>query len=138
MDFFCMCRPEVHRGLSESWKICLNFCGRKWLKIETKLCNKFNPLWIMLVINTIWGWSCETKKIIFLKNTMTYVIPKIDIKVVPFTIDRWDERGTLYIKKFLPESVWEDRVYFGFFTNCRKLRVLCYCPCQSDSKPGSW
>ena len=39
------------------------------------------------------------KKNNIFQNTMTYVIPKIDIKVVPFTIDRWDEREEHYISR---------------------------------------
>ena len=58
-------------------------------KFEMKLCKKFNPFWIVTIINTLCRCSCKTQKKIF-KDTMTIRIPNFDVKVILSTNDRWD------------------------------------------------
>ena len=35
---------QLQIGLSESWKLCLNLCSRRWLKSNLNLVNNFTPL----------------------------------------------------------------------------------------------
>ena len=36
--------PQPQIGLSESWKLCLNLCSRRWLKPNLNLVNNLTPL----------------------------------------------------------------------------------------------
>ena len=36
--------PQLQIGLSESWKLCLNLCSRRWLKPNLNLVNNLTPL----------------------------------------------------------------------------------------------
>ena len=51
---------------------------------------RFNLFWIMTAANTIFRWFYKTQNIIF-KNTITFVIPNFDIRVIPFINVRRNE-----------------------------------------------
>ena len=36
--------PQLKIGLSEAWKLCLNWCSRRWLKPNLNLVNNLTPL----------------------------------------------------------------------------------------------
>ena len=44
--------PQLQIGLSESWKLCLNLCSRRWLKPNLNLVNNLTPLglWQLKVV----------------------------------------------------------------------------------------
>ena len=43
--------PRLHKGLIESWKLCLNLCLRKWLKVKRNLMTSFTSfgLWELCI-----------------------------------------------------------------------------------------
>ena len=58
--------PQLQIGLSESWKLCLNLCSRRWLKPNLKLVNKLTRLGLWQ-FKTVLPEGCMKLKSAFLK-----------------------------------------------------------------------
>ena len=94
-------------------------------KIEMKHCKKFNPFWIMTVVNATCRRSYKTQNSIC-QNTKTFSIPNIDAKVIPFIDGSWDK------------SIFEKTV---FYTKERKISCCpdsMKCFCQKHLRKIGW
>ena len=58
--------PQLQIGLSESWKLRLNFCSQRWLKPNLNLVNNLTPLGLWQ-LKTVLPEGCMKFKSIFLK-----------------------------------------------------------------------
>ena len=50
-------KPQLQNWFKESWKICLNLCSRKWLKLSRSLVINLIPLELWQFKKTISRWS---------------------------------------------------------------------------------
>ena len=57
---------QLQIGLSESWKLCLNLCSRRWLKSNLNLVNNLTPL-ILWQLKTVLPEERMKFKIVLLK-----------------------------------------------------------------------
>ena len=58
--------PQLQIGLSESWKLCLNLCSRRWLKPNLNLFNNLTPLGLWQ-LKKVLSEGHEKFKSVFLK-----------------------------------------------------------------------
>ena len=71
--------PQLQIGLSQSWKLCLNLCSRRWLKPNLNIVNNLTPL-------ELWQWKTVVPegrmkfKSLFLK---TFKLSELQIFIGP-------------------------------------------------------